>query len=58
MTVSVHPTMTLLPSIFTKPKPFYTVCTDLGSGHATWFSSGVTRMYVASERLRAKARER
>ncbi|GMH54686.1 hypothetical protein TL16_g01724 [Triparma laevis f. inornata] len=55
--VSVHPTMTNIPQILSK-QPFYTVITDLGSCHATWFSRRCSRMFVASEKLYEKARKR
>jgi 1,2-diacylglycerol 3-beta-galactosyltransferase len=58
--VSVHPTMNYTPLVQTqriskelgKHIPFYTVVTDLGSGHSMWFSKNVDKLYVASERLR------
>ncbi|GMH49696.1 hypothetical protein TrVE_jg5223 [Triparma verrucosa] len=55
--VSVHPTMTNIPQIVSR-KPFYTVITDLGSCHATWFSRRCSRMFVASDKLYNKARKR
>jgi len=64
--VSVHPTMNNVPMIATrkiskalgKYIPFFTVVTDFGSGHCTWFQKGVDKMYVASERIRRLARRR
>jgi 1,2-diacylglycerol 3-beta-galactosyltransferase len=64
--VSVHPTMNYTPQVQTqkiskelgKHIPFYTVVTDLGSGHSMWFSRNVDKLYVASERLRKIAKRR
>jgi 1,2-diacylglycerol 3-beta-galactosyltransferase len=64
--VSVHPAMNNAPMIAVrkisktagKHIPFFTVVTDLGSGHCTWFQKRVERVYVASERLRRLARRR
>jgi 1,2-diacylglycerol 3-beta-galactosyltransferase len=64
--VSVHPTMNYTPLLQTqnigkelgKHIPFYTVVTDLGSGHSMWFSKNVDKLYVASERLRKIAKRR
>jgi len=64
--VSVHPAMNNAPRIAAhklakavgKHIPFFTVVTDLGSGHATWFQNKVDRLYVASERLRRLAKRR
>jgi 1,2-diacylglycerol 3-beta-galactosyltransferase len=64
--VSVHPTMNRTPILATKRIskavgkhiPFFTVVTDLGSGHAMWFHKNIERMYVASERIRKLARRR
>jgi 1,2-diacylglycerol 3-beta-galactosyltransferase len=57
--VSVHPTMNHTPLVQTqkiskslgKHIPFYTVVTDLGSGHCMWFEKNVNKVYVASDRL-------
>lgn len=38
--------------------PFFTVVTDLGSGHAMWFHKNIEKMYVASDRIRKLARRR
>jgi 1,2-diacylglycerol 3-beta-galactosyltransferase len=38
--------------------PFFTVVTDLGSGHCTWFQKDVDKLYLASERLRRLAKRR
>jgi len=64
--VSVHPTMNRTPIIAAKKLskavgkhiPFFTVVTDLGSGHAMWFNKNIEKMYVASERIRKLARRR
>ncbi|KAL3926831.1 MAG: hypothetical protein SGBAC_013321, partial [Bacillariaceae sp.] len=57
--ISVHPTMNHLARIQTrligkelgKHVPFYTVVTDLGSAHSTWFEKEVNKVYVATENL-------
>uniref|UniRef100_A0A7S4J4S4 monogalactosyldiacylglycerol synthase n=1 Tax=Odontella aurita TaxID=265563 RepID=A0A7S4J4S4_9STRA len=64
--VSVHPTMNNVPMISTrkvakkkgKDIPFFTVVTDFGSAHTTWFQKGVDGMFVASERIRKLAKKR
>jgi 1,2-diacylglycerol 3-beta-galactosyltransferase len=64
--VSVHPTMNYLPVRATrkiarrknKYIPFFTVVTDFGSAHCTWFQGNVDKMYVASQRIRRLARRR
>jgi 1,2-diacylglycerol 3-beta-galactosyltransferase len=64
--VSVHPTMNHAPLIETqkisrelgKHIPFFTVVTDLGSGHTMWFEKNVNKLYVASDRLYQLARRR
>lgn len=60
--ISVHPALNFVPlqAARTQPKhiPFFTVVTDLGSGHFTWFQKDVDRLYVASERLRDLALSR
>jgi 1,2-diacylglycerol 3-beta-galactosyltransferase len=64
--VSVHPTMNHIPLLATqklgkklgKHIPFFTVVTDLGSGHCMWFEKRVNKLYVASERLYQLARRR
>ena len=64
--VSVHPAMNRAPLIATqkiskklgKHIPFFTVVTDLGSGHCTWFQKNVDKLYLASERLRRLAKRR
>mmetsp|Transcript_120038 Transcript_120038/g.179342 ORF Transcript_120038/g.179342 Transcript_120038/m.179342 type:complete len:529 (+) Transcript_120038:98-1684(+) len=64
--VSVHPTMNHAPLIASqkigkelgKHIPFFTVVTDLGSGHCMWFERNVNKLYVASDRLYKLARRR
>mmetsp|Transcript_4680 Transcript_4680/g.6487 ORF Transcript_4680/g.6487 Transcript_4680/m.6487 type:complete len:535 (-) Transcript_4680:273-1877(-) len=64
--VSVHPTMNNVPIKSTtqiskalgKHIPFFTVVTDLGSGHCMWFQPNVEKLYVASERIRKLAKRR
>mmetsp|Transcript_26272 Transcript_26272/g.62458 ORF Transcript_26272/g.62458 Transcript_26272/m.62458 type:complete len:381 (+) Transcript_26272:888-2030(+) len=64
--VSVHPTMNHTPLIQSrkiaknkgKHIPFFTVVTDLGSGHCMWFERRVNKLFVASDRLYKLARRR
>ncbi|GAX13030.1 hypothetical protein FisN_2Hh513 [Fistulifera solaris] len=64
--VSVHPAMNYAPmrsaqklsKLYGKHIPFFTVVTDLGSGHATWFQKNVDKLYLASERLYRLAKRR
>ena len=64
--VSVHPAMNYTPlrSLRNLARetgrhvPFYTVVTDLGSGHCTWFHKNVEKLYVASDRIRRLAKRR
>ena len=64
--VSVHPTMNHTPLVQTgkigkqlgKHIPFFTVVTDLGSGHCMWFERNVDKLYVASDRLFKLAKRR
>lgn len=64
--ISVHPTMNNVPIISLKKIskklgkhiPFFTVVTDFGSGHSTWFHNQVEKMYIASERIRKLAKRR
>ena len=64
--VSVHPTMNRLPMLAMrniakkrgKEIPFFTVVTDFGSGHCTWFQNGVDKMYIASKRIYNLAKKR
>lgn len=64
--VSVHPTMNYVP-LFSIRKisekvgrdiPFFTVVTDFGSGHCTWFNKDVDKMYLASEPIKQIAHAR
>ncbi len=41
-----------------KPLPFFTVVTDFGSGHSTWFQGNPDKIYVASDRIKAIAMKR
>ena len=64
--ISVHPTMNHVPfkavRNIAKKKgryiPFFTVVTDFGSGHCTWFQGNPDMVYVASERISKLARKR
>jgi 1,2-diacylglycerol 3-beta-galactosyltransferase len=64
--VSVHPAMNYVPlrqvkilsKTLGKHIPFFTVVTDLASGHATWFQKNVDKLYLASARLKQKAQRR
>lgn len=64
--VSVHPLMNSVPLISCrkiaeetgKPLPFFTVVTDLGSGHALWFANQAEKIFVASEQIKAIAKLR
>lgn len=64
--ISVHPTMNTLPMRISrkiskkrgKYVPYFTVVTDFGSGHCTWFTRSVDKMYIASDRIRKLARRR
>ena len=64
--VSVHPAMNNTPLHSLrhiaretgKHIPFYTVVTDLGSGHCTWFHRTVDKLFVASDRIRRLAKRR
>eukprot|EP00569_Conticribra_weissflogii_P005750 CAMPEP_0171333490 /NCGR_PEP_ID=MMETSP0878-20121228/4042_1 /TAXON_ID=67004 /ORGANISM="Thalassiosira weissflogii, Strain CCMP1336" /LENGTH=711 /DNA_ID=CAMNT_0011834437 /DNA_START=239 /DNA_END=2374 /DNA_ORIENTATION=+ len=64
--VSVHPTMNYVPLFairkisqkLNKDIPFFTVVTDFGSGHCTWFNKDVDKMYLASEPIRKIAQNR
>lgn len=64
--VSVHPTMNYVP-LFAIRKisekigrdiPFFTVVTDFGSGHCTWFNKDVDKMYLASDPIKKIAQHR
>jgi len=64
--VSVHPAMNYTPiravqrisKELGKHIPFFTVVTDYGSAHCTWFQPNVEKIYVASERIRKLAKRR
>lgn len=64
--VSVHPTMNYVPMLAMrniakkrgKYIPFFTVVTDFGSAHCTWFQNGVDKMYIASKRIYKLAKRR
>eukprot|EP00594_Rhizosolenia_setigera_P014246 CAMPEP_0178969204 /NCGR_PEP_ID=MMETSP0789-20121207/18711_1 /TAXON_ID=3005 /ORGANISM="Rhizosolenia setigera, Strain CCMP 1694" /LENGTH=543 /DNA_ID=CAMNT_0020655281 /DNA_START=24 /DNA_END=1655 /DNA_ORIENTATION=- len=66
--VSVHPLMNSIPLLSCekiseetgKKLPFFTVVTDLGSGHCQWFggAKGVEKMFIASDQIRELAIER
>ena len=64
--VSVHPLMTSVPMISCtkishetgKHLPMFTVVTDLGSCHSTWFASGVEKIFVGSQQIYNLARKR
>lgn len=64
--VSVHPLQTSVPVLSCakishetgKHLPMFTVVTDLGSAHSTWFSGGVEKLFVGSPQIHALAREK
>jgi len=64
--VSVHPLQTSVPILSCakishetgKHLPMFTVVTDLGSAHSTWFANGVERMFVGSTQIYNLAKER
>lgn len=64
--ISVHPLMTNVPvtscqkisSETGKHLPIFTVVTDLGSGHCTWFDPGVEKMFIASQQIQELAIKR
>lgn len=64
--ISVHPTMNQVPEKairnIAKKKgkyiPFFTVVTDFGSGHCTWFQGKPDMIYVASDRILKLAKRR
>ena len=64
--ISVHPTMNQLPNLairnISKKKgvyiPFFTVVTDFGSGHCSWFQGNPDMIYVASEPILKLAKRR
>jgi UDP-N-acetylglucosamine:LPS N-acetylglucosamine transferase len=64
--VSVHPLMTSVPILSCakishetgKNLPMFTVVTDLGGAHSTWFANGVEKMFVGSEQIYNLAKKR
>eukprot|EP00539_Tryblionella_compressa_P014921 CAMPEP_0178853776 /NCGR_PEP_ID=MMETSP0746-20121128/22437_1 /TAXON_ID=913974 /ORGANISM="Nitzschia punctata, Strain CCMP561" /LENGTH=679 /DNA_ID=CAMNT_0020519633 /DNA_START=139 /DNA_END=2179 /DNA_ORIENTATION=+ len=64
--VSVHPLQTSVPILSCakishetgKHLPMFTVVTDLGSAHRTWFAPGMEKMFVGSKQIFKLARER
>jgi 1,2-diacylglycerol 3-beta-galactosyltransferase len=64
--ISVHPLMTNVPvtscqkisSESGKHLPIFTVVTDLGSGHSTWFEGGVEKIFIASQQIQELAMKR
>jgi UDP-N-acetylglucosamine:LPS N-acetylglucosamine transferase len=64
--VSVHPLMTSIPNLSCtkishetgKHLPMFTVVTDLGSAHSTWFAPGVEKLFVGSQQIYDLARQR
>jgi len=64
--ISVHPLMNNVPvtscakisSETGRHLPMFTVVTDLGSGHCTWFDNGVEKMFIGSARIKELAMKR
>jgi UDP-N-acetylglucosamine:LPS N-acetylglucosamine transferase len=64
--VSVHPLQTSVPILSCakishetgRHLPMFTVVTDLGSAHCTWFANGVEKMFVGSNQIYKLARKR
>lgn len=64
--ISVHPTMNNVPIQCLKNMekesgkhiPLFTVVTDFGSGHCTWFHKDAEKVFVASDRIRKLAKRR
>ena len=64
--VSVHPLQTSVPVLSCakishetgKHLPMFTVVTDLGSAHSTWFASGVEKLFVGSTQIHDLARKK
>jgi UDP-N-acetylglucosamine:LPS N-acetylglucosamine transferase len=62
--VSVHPLQTSVPVLSCakishetgKHLPMFTVVTDLGSAHSTWFAGGVEKLFVGSPQIHELAR--
>mmetsp|Transcript_1918 Transcript_1918/g.2695 ORF Transcript_1918/g.2695 Transcript_1918/m.2695 type:complete len:759 (-) Transcript_1918:122-2398(-) len=64
--VSVHPMMNSVPVVScqkissrtNRHIPMFTVVTDLGSAHSSWFDKGVEKLFVASDQISKLAQER
>jgi len=64
--VSVHPLQTSVPVLSCakishetgKHLPMFTVVTDLGSAHSTWFAGGVEKLFVGSTQILDLARSK
>lgn len=64
--VSVHPLQTSVPVLSCakishetgKHLPMFTVVTDLGSAHSTWFAGGVEKLFVGSPQIYELARRK
>ena len=64
--VSVHPLQTSVPILSCakisnetgKHLPMFTVVTDLGSAHSTWFAGGVEKLFVGSTQIHTIARNK
>jgi len=64
--VSVHPLQTSVPVLSCakishetgKHLPMFTVVTDLGSAHSTWFAGGVEKLFVGSPQIYDLARNK
>ena len=64
--VSVHPLQTSVPVVSCakisqetgKHLPMFTVVTDLGSAHSSWFSGAVEKLFVGSPQIHKLARDR
>jgi 1,2-diacylglycerol 3-beta-galactosyltransferase len=64
--VSVHPLQTSVPILSCakishetgKHLPIFTVVTDLGSGHSTWFANGMETMFVGTKQIYELAKKR
>jgi len=64
--VSVHPLQTSVPILSCakishetgKHLPMFTVVTDLGSAHSTWFANGVEKLFVGSKQIYELAKKR
>ncbi len=64
--VSVHPLQTSVPVLSCakisnetgRHLPMFTVVTDLGSAHSTWFAGGVEKLFVGSPQIHELARNK